>query len=148
MNILEANGLSAMNLTGMSALSKSGAKKADEREEAERLGRIAANQGDSEYDKKLRGVAEDFVSVFMTQVMKSMRSTVQENPMMHGDNGEKFFREMLDTEHAGQLAKGSGYGLTDLVYQALAAKGRVQPATVHEDAAPESVAGISGAGLE
>lgn len=76
-------------------------------------------------DKKLRGVAEEFVSVFMNQVMKSMRATVPENSAMHGDNGEKFFQELLDTEQSKSLAKGSGYGLTDLVYQALSSQARV-----------------------
>ena len=61
----------------------------------------------------------------MNQVMKSMRATVHENPAMHGDNGEKFFQEMLDTEQSKTLAKGSGYGLTDLIYQALVRKAGV-----------------------
>lgn len=153
MNILEQADMSGMNLAGMAAMGKSGAKKAMDREEAERLGRAAANQtrGTASYDSKLRGVAEEFVSVFMNQVMKSMRATVQENPAMHGDNGEKFFSEMLDDKYASQLSKGSGYGLTDLVYQALSSKSRIKPAA--EAAAPEAeigaadTGGTSGVGL-
>lgn len=99
--------------------------KSRERQMAEKA--KAASQGGAVADKKdidakLRGVAEEFVSVFMNQVMKAMRSTVQQNPEMHGDNGEKFFQEMLDTEQSKLLAKGSGYGLTDLIYQALLRK--------------------------
>ena len=82
-------------------------------------------QDQEQLEKKVRQVSEDFVSVFMNQVMKSMRATVQENPMMHGDNGEKFFQEMLDTEQSKQLAKGSGYGLTDLIYESMMASYRV-----------------------
>ncbi len=69
--------------------------------------------------KKVRGVAEEFVSVFMNQIMKSMRATVDQNPAMHGDNGEKFFQDMLDSEYSKSMAKGSGYGLTDLIYESM-----------------------------
>lgn len=132
------------NVGGIGVLNRSSAQRSAQREEAERLGQAAARaQGGEDVDKKLRGVAEEFVTVFMNQVMKSMRSTVQENPEMHGDNGEKFFQEMLDSEYAGSLAQGSGYGLTDLVYQALASKSRVsQP---FSDGAAEAGLGVGSA---
>lgn len=82
-------------------------------------------QSEEQLEAKVHQVAEEFVSVFMNQVMKSMRSTVQQNPAMHGDNGEKFFQEMLDTEQSKTLASGSGYGLTDLIYESMMASYRV-----------------------
>lgn len=97
-----------------------------ERAEAVRKGR--AVEDPKELESRIRGVAEDFVSVFMAQVMKSMRDTVPENPAMHGDNGEKFFQEMLDSERAKTLAGGRGYGLTELVRQSLLNSARVRPA--------------------
>lgn len=115
-------GTSASGSIG-AVLNKSREEKNAQHIEAARQGRRVG--GAEDVDAKLRGVAEEFVSVFMNQVMKSMRATVQENPAMHGDNGEKFFREMLDTEQSKALAKGSGYGLTDLVYQALSGQARV-----------------------
>lgn len=119
------------------------------RAEAIRKGRSV--QGEKDLETKVRGVAEEFVAVFMNQVMKSMRATVHENPAMHGDNGEKFFQEMLDAEQAKTLAKGKGYGLTELVYQSLVAGNRVAnrpgaaaPGGGEEFAAPESGIGILG----
>ncbi len=106
-----------MGAGALSAYGRSEDDKSLQRAEAMRAGRLADANGSIE--TKVRGVAEEFVSVFMNQVMKSMRSTVQENPKMHGDNGEKFFQEMLDSEQAKSLSKGSGYGLTELVYQSL-----------------------------
>ena len=108
------------------ALGKTREARMRERARAVREGLAAGNSGKA--DAKVRKVAEEFVSVFMNQVMKSMRSTVQENPAVHGDNGEKFFREMLDGEQAKTLARGSGYGLTELVYKSLLGNGRTAAA--------------------
>ncbi|MCL1999865.1 MAG: rod-binding protein [Planctomycetes bacterium] len=99
---------------------------AAERAEAIQKGLSVRDEKDLEI--KIRGVAEEFISVFMNQVMKSMRATVHENPAMHGDNGEKFFQEMLDAEQAKVLARGKGYGLTELVYQSLMSSYRVNNA--------------------
>ena len=98
-------------------------EQAARRVEALRQGRAGGSE--EQVEKKVREVAEEFVSVFMNQVMKSMRSTVDQNPAMHGDNGEKFFQEMLDTEQSKTLAKGSGYGLTDLIYESMMTSYRV-----------------------
>ena len=105
----------------------------DMAEKAEAIAKGQSSQYDDEYKSKIRGVAEEFVSVFMNQIMKSMRATVNENPEMHGDNGEKFFQEMLDTEQSKTLSKGSGYGLTDLIYQSLLDKARVSSAPAEQE---------------
>lgn len=106
------------------ALGKQREEQAARRAEAVELGRSAGSP--DQVEKKVRQVAEDFVSVFMNQIMKSMRATVQENSMMHGDNGEKFFQEMLDSEYSKSMAQGSGYGLTDLIYESMMTSYRVQ----------------------
>lgn len=119
-----------MSVGGLGSLNKSSQQRRADREEAQELANSASRSsldGKTE-DAKLRGVAEEFVSVFMNELTKSMRATIQENPEMHGDNGEKFFQQMLDQEYSSSMAKGSGYGLTDLVYQSLASKARVQSA--------------------
>lgn len=117
LDAIDISSRTSMDIGAMTAFGKNRSDKARERAEAIRQGQSAGS--DQEMQSKVREVAEDFVSVFMNQVMKSMRATVQENPAMHGDNGEKFFQEMLDGEQAKFLAKGSGYGLTELVYQSL-----------------------------
>lgn len=124
MNILNASGRGA---GGMTALNAKRDDAAAERAEAVRLGKSGAATPE-QLESKVREVAEDFVSVFMSQITKSMRSTVQENPEMHGDNGEKFFQDMLDTEYSKKMSKGSGYGLTDLIYESMMASYRVREA--------------------
>ncbi|MCC8166946.1 MAG: rod-binding protein [Planctomycetes bacterium] len=123
MNALDALGMSPKP-GGMTAFQQSKENRAAERAEALKLGQGVTEE--DELEKKVRGVAQVFVSVFMNQVMKSMRATVNENEAMHGDNGEKFFQDMLDTEQSKTLAQGSGYGLTDLIYESMMASYRVR----------------------
>ena len=118
------------------AMGKSREQKMADKANAVRQGNAVS--GTSDVERQVRGVAEEFVSVFMNQVMKSMRSTVQENPAMHGDNGEKFFQEMLDTEQSKSLAKGSGYGLTDLIYESMMASYRVREQSDANGVNPEA----------
>ncbi len=120
MSVLDKQGVSP----AMSALNNRRSNQEAERAQAVRMGKSGETGADLE--KKVRGVAEDFVSVFMSQITKSMRATVQENAAMHGDNGEKFFQDMLDAEYSKSMAKGSGYGLTDLIYESMMASYRVQ----------------------
>ena len=108
----------------LAALQKDRDDEAAEKAKIMRMGRNV--ETDEQFESKVRGVAEEFVSVFMNQVMKSMRATVDENPAMHGDNGEKFFQDMLDTEQSKSLATGSGYGLTDLIYESMMSSYRMQ----------------------
>ena len=123
--IMLVNALQSSSYTpgATAAFGKNRDDQAASRAEAIRQGRGV--QSDEQVESKVREVAEEFVSVFMNQVMKSMRATVQENPAMHGDNGEKFFQEMLDSEQSKALSKGSGYGLTDLIYESMMASYRV-----------------------
>ncbi len=108
---------------GLMALRNNRDQQAIERLKAQKLARSVGN--DEQLEKKVRQVSEEFVSVFMNEITKAMRATVHETKEFHGDNGEKFFQEMLDTEQSKQLAKGSGYGLTDLIYQSLMSRYRV-----------------------
>jgi|GEM_PF-2209035 Rod binding protein len=155
MSVLDIAYGNGMNVGGLGTMNRSSQQRKVEREEAQELAgsaaRSSADSGKVE-DAKLRGVAEEFVSVFMNEVMKSMRATVQENPEMHGDNGEKFFQQMLDQEYSTTLSKGSGYGLTDLVYQSLASKARVQSAedansTAGSGAEAQEIPGVASVGM-
>jgi Rod binding domain-containing protein len=128
-NALDGLGIGSYGTYGAGATAAFGNRRDEQaanKLEAMRQGRAGASGGEEQLEKKVRGVAEEFVSVFMNQIMKSMRSTVQENPAMHGDNGEKFFQEMLDTEQSKTLAAGSGYGLTDLIYESMMSSYRVR----------------------
>ncbi len=136
-------------------LGKNRQQQAADKAEAVRQGKSAAQSAGNgkDVDAQIRGVAEEFTSIFMNQIMKGMRNTVMQNPEMHGDNGEKFFQDLLDTEYSKSIASGSGYGLTDLVYEALASKARVSmgpdnTSTSAQTESEERVEATAGAGLE
>ncbi|MDR0362309.1 MAG: rod-binding protein [Planctomycetota bacterium] len=138
MDILGQAAMNGITFGGTGSLfERSRSDQTADRAQAIRSGRAVADMDGGNIDGKLREVAADFVSVFMNQIVKSMRVNVGENPTMHGGNGEKFFQEMLDSEHSKTLAAGSGYGLTDLVYQSLAAKVRVAEATPESERSAE-----------
>lgn len=114
-------------------------KKDEEREVSPVAGTV--QKGNDKTETKLRKAAEDFVGIFMSQIMKSMRATVNENKFMNGDKGEKYFQEMMDDEYVKKAAQGGGYGLTDLVYKAMARKANINPdaSMAGNAAAPEAV---------
>ncbi|WP_028312779.1 flagellar assembly peptidoglycan hydrolase FlgJ [Derxia gummosa] len=72
--------------------------------------------------KALRGAAQQFESVFMNTLMKSMRDTVPQGELT-GGNETKNWQGMFDQELVASLGKangGKGVGLADMIVQQLA----------------------------
>lgn len=65
---------------------------------------------------RLRWAAEQLESLFIHQLLKSMRSTVMKTGMFDGP-GVKMFEEMLDEERAQDMARAGGLGLAQLIYE-------------------------------
>ncbi len=86
-----------------------------------------ANSGDlGRFDKvknpdraELRKISEDFESLFMGIVVKSMRQTVQKSGLMDGGNGEDIFSSMLDDEYAKIMASERHTGIADNIEEFL-----------------------------
>jgi Rod binding domain-containing protein len=70
----------------------------------------------------LREATQEFESLFISQMMAAMRSTVQESSLMGSSSGEKMFRQMLDQEYARNISRGSGFGIGEMLYQELSRK--------------------------
>ncbi|WP_085316792.1 flagellar assembly peptidoglycan hydrolase FlgJ [Derxia lacustris] len=73
-------------------------------------------------NKALRGAAQQFESVFMNTLVKSMRDTVPQGELS-GGNEAKTYQGMFDQELVASLGKangGKGVGLADMVVQQLA----------------------------
>ncbi len=68
-----------------------------------------------EKSKLLDKAIEDFEAIFINQMLKSMRSTVDESSLFHGGSGEKMYAEMMDTEMSKSIAAGGGIGLKGLL---------------------------------
>lgn len=68
------------------------------------------------YDAKNWKVAREFEAMFLQQIMKSMRSTIQSGGLTEESNGRKIFTDMLDGEYSKQAA-GAGKGsLAEYLY--------------------------------
>jgi flagellar protein FlgJ len=63
----------------------------------------------------VKQVAEEFESLFLGIVLKSMRDTVGKSGLMDGGNAEDIYRSMLDTEYAKQMAAQRHTGIADNV---------------------------------
>lgn len=65
--------------------------------------------------EKLQGACKDFESIFMLQLMKEMKKTVQKTRLVDGGFAEEVFTDMLDQERSKKVA----IGLGDMLYQQL-----------------------------
>ena len=79
---------------------------------------VSKTKGVSE-DTKLREAANEFESIFIQQMLKSMRKTSFESDLLPKSEGEKIFRSMLDEQYAKLSAKSGSLGLGQMIYQQL-----------------------------
>ena len=79
-------------------------------------------------DKKaLLKACQQFEALFIHQMMKDMRKTVQEGELLHGGNGEKIFMDMRDQAMSDELAEAGGLGLAKMIYRQLLDPGDREP---------------------
>lgn len=78
-----------------------------------------------ESDATLREVAQQFESLFMHMMLKSMRSAVSESDLMSSQQ-TSFYQEMLDQQLSTELPKQGGIGLADIIVQQLGGHGKTQ----------------------
>ncbi len=73
-------------------------------------------------EEKLREVSDLYENHFIREMMKQMRSTVQESGFIKQNNAEKIFRGQLDDQYADQWGKAGGIGLSNLIHDQLMEK--------------------------
>ncbi|MGA1196600.1 MAG: rod-binding protein [Candidatus Latescibacterota bacterium] len=95
-------------------------KKADDRaiQSLQRKSEIGSLKGKVDGADELREAAKQFEAVFMSQLLKQMRSTVHKEEMFHGGAGEDIFTEMLDEKFAEKMSV-RGTGIADMLYRQL-----------------------------
>ncbi len=77
--------------------------------------------GREDKDQALRKVAEQFESMFVKMMMKSMRDAnkvFQEDSLMHSPQ-EDFYQQMYDDQMSVSLTGKQGMGLADVIYRQL-----------------------------
>lgn len=73
-------------------------------------------------DKELMKVSQDFESIFVSQLFKEMKKTVEnmeKNGIFHGGMAENIFTDMLYDQYAVEASHTNSIGLAKLVYDSL-----------------------------
>ncbi|MCX7820329.1 MAG: rod-binding protein [Brevinematales bacterium] len=69
--------------------------------------------------KQILSVSREFESLFINQLFKSMRKTIQKSDWLNGGLKQEFFEDMLYEEYSKKIAHSGGIGLGDMVYKFL-----------------------------
>ncbi|NLM96453.1 MAG: hypothetical protein GX175_02345 [Halanaerobiaceae bacterium] len=71
-------------------------------------------------DNLLQKLADEFVSILIKEMLKSMRNTVPENGLMNGGFAEDVFTDMLDEEYSKNSVKQAAFSsLGRILYEQL-----------------------------
>jgi flagellar protein FlgJ len=95
-------------------------------------------QAQTRSPEALKAVAQQFESLFLDMMMKSMRDANLGNGLFDS-NETQFYQEMWDKQIAMQLAKGKGFGIADLVLRQLQQANAAPPAAGEAAKPPASV---------
>lgn len=77
-------------------------------------------------EEKLQQVSDMYEKHFLGEMLKAMRSTVQEGGFVKANNAEKIFRDQLDSQYVEKWGDKGGIGLSKMIYQQLVDKFGVQ----------------------
>ena len=89
--------------------------------EQNRLSQLSdlASPGTSKTNKQLKSLSKQFESIFVHQLLKSMRSTVQKTGLFDS-HATNMYESMQDEEIAKLMTEQKGIGLADVIYRDLA----------------------------
>ena len=65
--------------------------------------------------ERIKAIAQDFEAMFTSIMLRAMRGTVGENPLIPSSMGEKIYTDMLDSELATLSARNASLGLSDML---------------------------------
>lgn len=68
---------------------------------------------------KVDKLSGEFESMFIEQMLKGMRSSVQKSGLIDGGNAEEIYTSMLDSEYAKSMAAQRSTGLADMIERQL-----------------------------
>lgn len=91
-------------------------------QQAEQLGakaRAGKEQLTDAKRKELKKISQDFESLFVGMMLKSMRATVPEDTLTGGGRAEETYRSLLDQEYATAASRRGGIGIASMVEKEL-----------------------------
>jgi peptidoglycan hydrolase FlgJ len=66
-----------------------------------------------------KNVAEQFEAIFVTQLLKVMRETIEESGLTDGGYGKTVYTELFDQEIASNIARQGTLGIGDILYKSM-----------------------------
>jgi len=98
------------------------------------------NSGNKKLDReKLKKACEEFESLFIFQMLKSMRQTIPQTGFLGNGSEKDIYQSLLDQELSKNMAKRNVMGLGELVYkQMIEREERNQPVSPEEKSLPPS----------
>ncbi len=69
--------------------------------------------------EKLDKTCRDFESLFVYQMLKTMRKTVHKTNLVGGGQAEEIFADMLDQERSKEVSQKKGMGMAELLFSQL-----------------------------
>ena len=79
---------------------------------------VLVTQKNSGVDKDLREATHEFESLFIHNLLKTMRAAIPKSEFFNGGSGEEIFTDLLDQEISKVVSK-RGIGIADVLYQRL-----------------------------
>ena len=77
-----------------------------------------SDEGQQSENQKVREVADMYEKFFIKELMRHMKSGLDEDGgMIKKNNAEKIFTEQLDEQYSDEWNKRGGFGMSDLIYQ-------------------------------
>ena len=68
---------------------------------------------------KLKKTCAEFESNFITYMLKSMNTTMDDDPLLGNDNESKIIKSMFNENLAQEISRGGGMGLGSMLFENL-----------------------------
>ncbi len=80
---------------------------------------VATKQPREREIAQVKKLAREFESIFLEQMFRSMRSSVQKSGLIDGGNAEEIYTSMLDSEYAKEMSAQGNAGLAQMIERQL-----------------------------
>lgn len=68
---------------------------------------------------KLKKTCAEFESIFITYMLKSMSTTMDDDPLLGNDNESKIIKSMFNENLSQEISRGGGMGLGSMLFESL-----------------------------
>ncbi len=92
---------------------------------------------------ELRKVAQEFEAIFIAQMLKVMRETIEESGLLEGGFGKSIYTELFDQEVSLSLARRGTLGISNILYDSLSQRPEPEQEPDSSPRAGEPAAGVS-----